>query len=68
MRLDAAVITALEREIADAQGRRNLKKPGTAEYDHACRIVTDLENQLERYHVQAAPQAQQVPFQASPRP
>lgn len=68
MRLDKAVLDALEREISDAQGRLATKKSGTSEYDQAARLIADLEAQRERYQAQVAPQPQQQPFVPSPRP
>lgn len=68
MRLDPAVLTALEREISEAQDKLALKKSGTMEYDQLARVVSDLEAQLERYQAQSQPQAPQQPFVPSPRP
>lgn len=68
MRLDPAVLHALEREITEEKGKLATKKQGTGEYDQVLRIISDLENQLQRYQAQAEPQPQMAPFVPSPRP
>lgn len=52
MRLDPAIITALEKEIGAAADRLNAKPSGTAEYDQAAQQLAQLEAQLERYQAQ----------------
>lgn len=52
MKLDASVITALEKEIYEAAARLSAKQSGTGEYDQAAQQLAMLENQLERYQAQ----------------